>query len=133
MVEEQGKQEEEKFDFTREGEALGYISMDQARVMAMRTASETPGAYGSAYRDVPMGFEVVDSYARSQQVMMENDWKDLSRTWLAPNDGHPNHRAHQYLAQLLYDELVSREPTAKLFAAYAASSNSSSSDSIPVD
>ena len=61
MVEDQGKQEEEKFDFTREGEALGYISLDQARVLAMRTASETPGAYGLAYRDVPMAFEVVEA------------------------------------------------------------------------
>ena len=61
MAEDQGKQEEEKFDFSREGEALGYVSLDQARVMAMRTASETPGAYGSAYRDVPMAFEVVEA------------------------------------------------------------------------
>ena len=61
MVEDQGKQEEEKFDFTREGEALGYISLDQARVLAMRTASEAPGAYGPAYQDVPMAFEVVEA------------------------------------------------------------------------
>tara|TARA_B100000315_G_scaffold243047_1_gene266006 strand:- start:1939 stop:4239 length:2301 start_codon:yes stop_codon:yes gene_type:complete len=60
MAEEQGKQEE-KFDFTRDGQALGYISMDQARVMAMRTASETPGAYGAAYREVPLAFEVVEA------------------------------------------------------------------------
>ena len=44
MAEDQRKQEEEKFDFTREGEALGYIWLDQARVLAMRTAGETPGA-----------------------------------------------------------------------------------------
>ena len=46
MAEDQGKQEEEKFDFTRESEAFGYISLDQARVLAMRTARESPGAYG---------------------------------------------------------------------------------------
>ncbi len=80
-----------------------------------------------------MGFEVVDNYARSQQVMVENDWNDLSRTWLAPNDGHPNHRAHQYLAQLLYDELVTRPPTVKLFAALGSSANSDSTDSAPAD
>ena len=39
MAEDQGK-EEEKFDFTPEGEAVGYISLDQARVLAMRHARE---------------------------------------------------------------------------------------------
>ena len=34
------------FDFTREGEVLGYISLDQARVLAMRTAREARRAYG---------------------------------------------------------------------------------------
>ena len=60
MAEDQGKQEEEKFDFTREGEALGYISLDQARVLAMRTARESPGAYGRRFRSVPMAFEVIE-------------------------------------------------------------------------
>ena len=60
MMEDEGKQEE-KFDFTPEGEVFGYISSDQAEVLAMRTARETPGAYGSAYANVPMAFEVVES------------------------------------------------------------------------
>ena len=49
MAEDQGK-EEEKFDFTREGEAVGYISLDQARVLAMQTARDTPGEYGRPCR-----------------------------------------------------------------------------------
>ena len=60
MAGDAGKQDEKKFDFTREGEALGYISLDQARVLAMRTAREAPGAYGSRFRKVPMAFEVVE-------------------------------------------------------------------------
>ena len=32
--------------------------MDQARVLAMRTAMEAPGAYGRRYSEVPMAFEV---------------------------------------------------------------------------
>jgi len=60
MAQDQGKQEE-KIDFTAEGEVFGYISLDQAEVLAMRTARETPGAYGSAYVDVPMAFDVVES------------------------------------------------------------------------
>ena len=57
MAEEEEKQEE-KFDFTLEGEALGYISLAQAGVLAMQTARETPGEYGGQYRDVSMAFEV---------------------------------------------------------------------------
>ena len=57
MAEDQGK-EEEKFDFTPEGEVLGYISLDQARLLAMSTAGETPGDYGRRFRDVPMALEV---------------------------------------------------------------------------
>ena len=60
MAEDQGRQEE-KLEFTSEGETLGYISLDQAQVLAMRTARETPGAYGSSYADVLMAFEVVES------------------------------------------------------------------------
>ena len=34
MVEDESKQEEDKLEFTPEGETLGYISLDQARVLA---------------------------------------------------------------------------------------------------
>ena len=60
MAEDQGK-EEEKFDFTPEGESLGYISLEQARLLAMQTARETPGEYGSQYQGVSMAFEVVQA------------------------------------------------------------------------
>ena len=61
MAEDQGKKDEEKFEFTPEGETLGYIGMDQAHVRAMQVASETPGDYGSAYSGVRMAFEVVSA------------------------------------------------------------------------
>jgi len=58
MAEDQGK-EEEKFDFTGEGEAVDYISLTQARILAMTTARETPGEYGSQYQNVSRAFETV--------------------------------------------------------------------------
>ena len=58
MAEDNGK-EEEKFDFTSEGE--GYISLDEARVLAMRTAVDSPGDYGSQYQGVTMVFDVVEA------------------------------------------------------------------------
>ena len=56
MAEDQGK-EEEKFDFTGEGEAVNYISLAQAWLLAMQTAGDAPGNYGSQYQDVSMAFK----------------------------------------------------------------------------
>ena len=58
MAEDRGK-EEEKFDFTAEGE--GYISLDEARILALQAANETPGDYGGQYQGVTMVFGVVES------------------------------------------------------------------------
>lgn len=43
MADDPGSKEEEKFEFTPEGESLGYISLEQARVVAMQTARDEPG------------------------------------------------------------------------------------------
>ena len=53
MAEEEGKKEDQ-FDFTPEGERLGYISMDQARILAMRLARQdtrfcTPARAGTGF------------------------------------------------------------------------------------
>ena len=45
------KKDEDKLEFTPEGEGLGYISLDQARVLALRTARENTDFYGPAYSD----------------------------------------------------------------------------------
>lgn len=60
MAREEGK-EEEKFDFTAEGESFGYISLDQASILAMQTARETPGAYGPGFSETQMAFDVVEA------------------------------------------------------------------------
>ena len=61
MVKDEDTEEAEKLEFAPAGQALGYISLNQARVLAMRTATETPGAYGTTYADVPMTFQVVEA------------------------------------------------------------------------
>ena len=58
---EDEEKQEEKFDFTADGEALGYISLAQARLLAMQTARETPGNYVTQYDNVPMVFAVTES------------------------------------------------------------------------
>ena len=50
---------EDSFEFDSAGEAVGYISMAQARLLAMRTARDEPGDYGSEYQEVRMVFERV--------------------------------------------------------------------------
>ena len=42
---------EDSFEFDSAGEAVGYISMAQARVLARRTARDEPGGYGSEYQE----------------------------------------------------------------------------------
>ena len=61
MAQNEGNKEEEESDFTSEGEALGNISLDQARVLAMQTAKQTPGAYGRLFAVILMTFDVVEA------------------------------------------------------------------------
>jgi len=46
MAEDQEKKDEEKLEFTAEGEAIAYISLDQARVLALRHARDNRDFYG---------------------------------------------------------------------------------------
>ena len=61
MAEEEGKKEEEKFEFDAAGEALGYISMAQARLAAMQATRETPGDLGGRFSGVSMAFEIKEA------------------------------------------------------------------------
>jgi len=61
MAEDPDKKDEQKFDFTAEGEALDFVTLDQARFIAMQTARGEPGNYGPTCQTVPMVFEVVDA------------------------------------------------------------------------
>ena len=49
---------EDSFEFDSAGEAVGYISMEQARVLAMRTARDEPGDYGADFQGTQMVFEL---------------------------------------------------------------------------
>ena len=58
MAEEEGKKEDQ-FGFTSEGEALGYITLEQARVQAIELARANPDFYGPSYRRVTLAHEVI--------------------------------------------------------------------------
>ena len=53
MVEQEGGKQGDKFDFNSAGEALGYISLDQARILALQHARDNREFYGRyAQRDL---------------------------------------------------------------------------------
>lgn len=58
MSEDEDKQEE-KFDFTSEGESLGYISLDEAQVLAIEYARDNFDFYGPSYDGVTLVWEVI--------------------------------------------------------------------------
>ena len=58
-MEEENKPDEEKLEFTPEGETLGYISLDQARVRAIEHARDNREFYGPRYSRGELVWEVV--------------------------------------------------------------------------
>ena len=50
---------EEKFDLDATGQALAYISLNQARVQAIEHARDNVEFYGSRYRGVTLAWEVI--------------------------------------------------------------------------
>jgi len=60
VVDDTNPKKEDSFEFDPSGEAVAYISLEQARVLAMRTASETPGVYGTSNGGVAMFFVAVE-------------------------------------------------------------------------
>ncbi len=63
MAEEEDKQDE-KFDFSAEGEALSCISLDQARVQAIEHARNNTGFYGGQYTGIGLVWEVYTAHER---------------------------------------------------------------------
>ena len=59
MADDEDKKEEEDFKFDSAGEERGYISLEQARVLAVRHARENTDFYGPEYSDLPLTYRVV--------------------------------------------------------------------------
>ena len=59
MAKEEDKKDEHKLEFTPEGETLGYISLDQARVLALQHARDNREFYGRRYSRRELLWEVV--------------------------------------------------------------------------
>ena len=59
MAQDEEKKDEEKSEVDAAGEALEYISLDQARVMAIEHARDNSDFYGRLYASVDLVREVV--------------------------------------------------------------------------
>ena len=59
MVEDTSKNDQEKLEFDSTGQALAYISLDQARVSALRHARDNRDFYGRRYARRDLVWEVV--------------------------------------------------------------------------
>ena len=59
MVEEQDKKDDEKVELDATGQAVAYISLDQARVLAMEHARDNQEFYGRRYANRELVWEVV--------------------------------------------------------------------------
>ena len=59
MVEDASKNDQEKLEFDSTGQALAYISLDQARVSALRHARDNRSFYGRRYARRDLVWEVV--------------------------------------------------------------------------
>ena len=60
MAEQEDGKQEDKFDFDSAGEALGYISLDQARVLALQHARDNREIYGR-YAERPLSWDVISA------------------------------------------------------------------------
>ena len=59
MADAEGKKEEDKFEFDAAGEVIGYISLEQARLLAIQHARDNTDFYGPRYANVALFWEVV--------------------------------------------------------------------------
>ena len=57
----QGEKKEEKFDFDSAGEVRGWITLEQARVLAIQHARDNREIYGSRYARTDLVWEVLSA------------------------------------------------------------------------
>jgi glycine betaine/proline transport system substrate-binding protein len=83
-VAEDKNNEEEKFDFTPEGESVEYISLGDARVMAIRHAQDNLEIYGLDYQDIRLVSELVSAVEEEDYYDIRLSFRPVGRL-----DGSP--------------------------------------------
>ena len=93
MAEEEGKQED-KFEFTAEGEVIRYFSLDQARVLAIEYAHENVEFYGRKHSGISLAWELHSAKETEDYYEINLYWRPSGRFAGAPG-----------LEQFTYDKL----------------------------
>ena len=83
MTEEEGKKEEEKLEFTTEGETPGYISLDQARVLALQHARDNREFYGR-YAERELEWQVVGADETEDYYEVRLSYRPARAFWGRP-------------------------------------------------
>ena len=78
MTEDQGKKQDE-FGLTSEGEAVGYIGLDQARVQAIEHARDNTDFYGPAFAGVRLVWEVVSREESEDYYYIKRSFRAAGR------------------------------------------------------
>ena len=79
MAEEEGKKDEEKLESTSEGETLGHVSLDQARVQALRHARGNTDLLWQRYHQRDFVWEVVSQEEREYYYDIRLSFKPASQ------------------------------------------------------
>ena len=79
MAEEPDKKDEEKFELDSAGQALGYISLDQARVLALQYARDNREFYGRRYAQRDLVWEVISADETEDYYQVRLSWRPAGR------------------------------------------------------
>ena len=74
MVDDNGTKDD-KFEFDSAGEAIKYISLEQAELVAMRDARDEPGNYESQFEGARMFYVLVDQEEREDYNVITRSFR----------------------------------------------------------
>ena len=78
------REDEHKFDFYDTGESIGYISMEQAEVLAIRHARDNKHFYGSRFANRDITWDVVDAEEGEEYYYIRISYRLLGQTTGSP-------------------------------------------------
>ena len=79
MAEEQDKKDDEKLEFDSAGQAIAYISLDQARVLALQHARDNREFYGRRYAQRDLVWEVISADETEDYYQVRLSWQPAGR------------------------------------------------------
>ena len=79
MVEDEGKKDDEKLEFDSTGQAVAYISLDQARVLALQHARDNRDVYPRRLRRRELVWDIVSAEETEDYYQVRLSWRPAGR------------------------------------------------------